>query len=345
VEALVARLSRLDSDAEGAMRVVTFYDTLIRRRVDLPALARASAGLAECVTGVRMHGSGRVIRMSPDGGEAPPSDHPASTTVPVVLDDEEIGTVWLERSGPASALDLLLLERFAIAVASVAERYGPANTTMADPALVELVISCETDDAARDRALRLLGFRDDHPVHVMAVRSRMPLDRIGSAVCPGRPVKAAHVADVGVVLATRIDSARIPTGVCAGIGSAHSLDLAWREARTALRFTTSREPVIRYDGLGVLALLAQVPPDALRNNADVLAIARIAHNTTDLDTLDAYCATASVRQAAEFLHLHHSSVARRLEQLAKKLGMELTPPAGLTRVQMALTAWRLLHAG
>jgi hypothetical protein len=29
-----------------------FYDTLMRRRVDLPVLARASAALAECVAGV-----------------------------------------------------------------------------------------------------------------------------------------------------------------------------------------------------------------------------------------------------------------------------------------------------
>jgi len=344
MEALVARLSRLDTDAEGALRVVTFFDTLIRRRVDLHALARASAGLAECSTGIRLHGSDRVIRMSPAGGEAGAADQPASTTVAVMLDDEEIGTVWLERSGPVGALDLLLLERLAIAVASVVERYGPAHTTMADPALVELVISSESDDAARDRALRLLGFRADHPVRVMAVRSRVPLDRIGAAVCPARPVKAAHVADVGVILATSIDAAGVPAGVVAGIGAAHSLDRAWREARIALRFTTSRAPVVRYDGLGALALLAHVPPDALRNNADVLAIARIADSTTDLDTLDAYCATGSVRQAAEILHLHHSSVARRLERLAKKLGIELTAPAGLSRVQMAVTAWRLLDA-
>jgi hypothetical protein len=44
MEALVERLSQLDAQAEGAVRVVMFYDTLMRRRVDLPALARASAG-------------------------------------------------------------------------------------------------------------------------------------------------------------------------------------------------------------------------------------------------------------------------------------------------------------
>ncbi|MFC4587606.1 hypothetical protein [Sphaerisporangium corydalis] len=51
------RLSHLDSHVEGAIRVVMFYDTLMRRRVDLPALGRASAGLAECVTAIRLHGT------------------------------------------------------------------------------------------------------------------------------------------------------------------------------------------------------------------------------------------------------------------------------------------------
>ncbi|WP_238413008.1 helix-turn-helix domain-containing protein [Saccharothrix deserti] len=62
----------------------------------------------------------------------------------------------------------------------------------------------------------------------------------------------------------------------------------------------------------------------------------------DLDTLDAYCATGSLRRAADLLHLRHSSVARRLEQLGKTLGIELTEPTGLIRARLALTAWRLL---
>ncbi|WP_330257659.1 hypothetical protein OG874_42970 [Nocardia sp. NBC_00565] len=40
--------------------------------------------------------------------------------------------------------------------------------------------------------------------------------------------------------------------------------------------------------------------------------------------------------------MHHSSVARRLEQLGKTLGIELTEPTGLIRARLALTAWRLL---
>ncbi|MBF6376187.1 helix-turn-helix domain-containing protein [Nocardia farcinica] len=341
MDALVVRLAQLDVDAAGALRVVMFYDTLMRRRVDLPALARASAALAECVAGIRLHGTGRVIRFGPDGRSAqtPP---PAAAGTPVTLDDEEIGTVWLERTGASRALDEMLLDRFALAVATVVERYGPARTTMADPALVELVIGADSDEAARARALRLLGFAADLPVRVAAVRSPQPLDRIGGSVCPGRPVKAATVGGVGVLLATTLDATGFPPDTLAGLGTAAELGRAWREARTALRFATARRPVVDFGDLGSLALLAQVPRDALRDNADVAAVAAIAADRDALDTLDAYCASGSVRRAADLLHLHHSSVARRVEALGRGLGIDLTEPTGLLRARLALAAWRLL---
>ncbi|MEV4176267.1 helix-turn-helix domain-containing protein [Nonomuraea sp. NPDC049709] len=342
MEALAQRLSQLDSHVEGAIRVVAFYDTLMRRRVDLPALARASAGLAECVAGVRLHGTGRVIRMAPDGKEATTPPSPPSSTAPITLDDEEIGTVWLERPGRPSPLDEVLLDRLAIAAAGVVERYGPARTTMADPALVELAISANIDEAARARALRLLGFAADLPIRVVAVHSRLPLDQVGALVCPARPVKAAPLADAGVILATTLDPAGIPAGVRAGVGGAESPDRSWQQARTALRFTTARRPIVHHGDLGALALLAEIPADAARGNADVIAIARLAGTPEDLETLDAYCATGSLRQAADLLHLHHSSIARRLEQIGRSLGIDLTEPTGLTRARIALTAWRLL---
>ncbi|MGW5410273.1 PucR family transcriptional regulator [Actinomadura geliboluensis] len=344
MEALAERLSGLDPHVDGVIRVVLFYDTLMRRRVDLPALARASAGLAECTAGIRLHGTGRDVRMAPDGREAPGPPAPASGTALIILDEEEIGTVWLERPGPPGPLDAALLERLAIAAAGVVERYGPARTTMADPALVELVVSADGDEAARSRALRLLGFAADLPVRVVAVRSSLPLDRIGALICPARPVKAASVADVGVILAAAVAPDRFPRDVRAGIGAAASPDRSWHQARTALRFTTPRQPVVHHDDLGALALLAEIPPDAARGNTDVAAIARIADSPEDLETLDAYCATGSLRGAADLLHLHHSSVSRRLEQIAKALGIELTDPTGLTRARLALTAWRLLES-
>jgi DNA-binding PucR family transcriptional regulator len=75
----------------------------------------------------------------------------------------------------------------------------------------------------------------------------------------------------------------------------------------------------------------------------VTAVAQIASDTVDLDTVDGYCATGSVRRTADLLHLHHSSVARRIEQISKTLGIELTEPTGLIRARLALTLWRLLN--
>ncbi|MBB5430770.1 helix-turn-helix domain-containing protein [Nocardiopsis composta] len=343
MEALAKRLSHLDPEAGGALRVIMFYDTLMRRRADLPALARASAGLAECAVGIRLHGTGQTIRFAPDGRPAPDPAPPASAAQPVTLDEEEIGTVWLERTGPPNPLDELVLDRIALATAAIVERYGPARTTMADPALVELAISPDGDEAARARALRLLGFPAGLPVRAAAVRSDLPLDRVGARICPGRPVKAAPLGEVGVILAGSVDRDRFPAGVHAGIGAAESPDLSWREARTALRFATPRRPVVHHDDLGALALLAQVPAGTVRSNTDVAAVARLAGTPEDLETLDAYCTTGSLRQAADLLHLHHSSVARRVEQLGRALGIELTDPAGLLRARLALTAWRLLE--
>jgi hypothetical protein len=344
MEALVERLSRLDAQAEGSLRVVMFFDTLIRRRVDLPALARASASLAECVAGISLHGAERPIRAAPDGTPAAAPPIPAAMTVPITLDEEEIGTVWLERPGPSGRLDDVLLDRLAIAAAAVVERYGPARTTMADPALVELVISSDTDEAARARALRLLGFAADLPIRVAAVRSELALDRVAVLACPGRPAKAAPIADVGVILATGIDPTRFPAGVRAGLGAAVGPERSWQQARTALRFTTARRPVVRHDNLGALALLAQVPPEVMRDNADVAAVGRIADSADDLETLDVYCAAGSLRRAADLLHLHHSSVARRVEQIGKALDIDLSEPTGLLRARIALTAWQLLDS-
>ncbi|MFW6599149.1 helix-turn-helix domain-containing protein [Propionibacteriaceae bacterium Y2011] len=342
MDALVLRISQLDTDAAGALRVIAFYDALMRRRVDPAALVRATANLAECVSAMRLHGTDTVVRYSPVGREVLGAGRPSSDA-PVLLDGEEIGTVWLERPGPPRQLDALVLERLALAAAGVAERYGPAGTTMADPALVELAVGPGSDEVARARAMRLLGFTPGRPVTVAAVRSAMSLDQLARLVGDRGPTRAATLGDIGVVLATALDPAGFPgEGVRAGVASTISPEQGWREARTALRFTTTTQPVISYAELGVLALLAEVPGDVAAGNADVVAVARLADDPEALLTLEAYCAAGSVRRAAAVLHLHHSSVARRLVRLGDRLGFELTSPAGAVRAQLALTAGRLV---
>ncbi|WP_246292646.1 helix-turn-helix domain-containing protein [Lentzea indica] len=110
---------------------------------------------------------------------------------------------------------------------------------------------------------------------------------------------------------------------------------AWTEAQVALRFTTARTSVVRYPDLGALALLAEVPAEALRANADVAAVA-----TLSAETWKRWTPTAPpvhYAEAADLLHLHHSSVSRRLEQIGRVL--DVADPA---RVKLALAAFKLL---
>ncbi|MGD3112233.1 hypothetical protein [Streptomyces sp. YGL11-2] len=60
--------------------------------------------------------------------------------------------------------------------------------------------------------------------------------------------------------AATVAPARFPDCVYAGIGTTESPDRSWQEARTALRFTTARRPVVHHNDVGGLALLAPGPP-------------------------------------------------------------------------------------
>ncbi|MFJ8744758.1 hypothetical protein ACIRL2_35965 [Embleya sp. NPDC127516] len=122
-------------------------------------------------------------------------------------------------------------------------------------------------------------------------------------------------------------------------------DRSWHQARAALRFTTAREPIVRYDELGALALLAEIPRDAARGNVEVAAIARLARNPDDLETLEVYCATGSLRRAAEILRLHDSSVSRRLNRSAASWASHSpnppaspSPPGGCSKTSHDPTA-------
>lgn len=178
----------------------------------------------------------------------------------------------------------------------------------------------------------------DHLVQARRGRGRPHVGVIGI----GTAEPHSATANTTGILATGLDPTRFPAGVYAGIGPADRPDRSWREARTALRFTSPRQPIVHYDDLGASALLAHVPQTVVRDNADVAAIARLASTPEDLETLDVYCATSSLRRAAELLHLHHSSVSRRIDQMGRALGIDLTDPTGLFRARIALATWRLL---
>jgi len=132
---------------------------------------------------------------------------------------------------------------------------------------------------------------------------------------------------------------------------------SWQQALLAMRFATPPaaclssgnfgDPVLDYDELGVLALLADIPPERLTGDPCVSALDAFGatdSGAVDITTLEVYCRTGSLRRAAEALYLHHSTVSFRLARIEKAMNWDLDDPADRFRAQFALLARRLMHA-
>ncbi|WP_436777894.1 PucR family transcriptional regulator [Yinghuangia sp. YIM S09857] len=351
MEGLLLRLSALDPDAEAAVRVIAYFDALVTHGASAHAVVRATAALAECPAGWVL-GDGTSVRYAPDGsplerlGGLPPSP-PASAAV------SGGGTVWLERTGEPAPLDPLVLERMAVAASTVcrqgASRREPAGP--ADPALVELVLSAEAEPESRVRALRLLGLAPGRPLRVAAVRgvpsgpASAPLARCGAARAVVDGVTAVLIQSSAEAAYAGLSPDRGTTVGVGGAADAEHARRSWEQARVALRFAEpDTAPVVRYDALGSLAMLAELPAQTLRSRPElavVEAYARRPGGEADLAALAAFCRSGSLRGAATRLHLHHSSVADRVARAGDALGWDLGDPADRFRAMVALTLRRL----
>ncbi len=372
MKGLLLRLSMVDADAEAAVRVIAYFDALVEQRATVAMLVRSVAALAECPAGVAMPGA-EPLRAGPEG-------KPVPIEVPVVesggVDLGPQGRVWLERASAPGPLDDLVLERFAMSarVLTRMER-RPSAPDLADPALVELVLAEREAVEDRSRALRLLGIDATGPVRVLAVAAPgrdAGAEAVG-LVARGRPLRSVRVAVVGetaaVLLQPRVDAVTVVDDLRAaltdrirergtsgpalrvGVGAPVQPLLArssWLQAQLALRFAVpgvAQDAVIEHAALGALTLLADLPPARLRAEPDVaalLALAETESGALDVDTLEAFCRTGSLRQAALALHLHHSSVAARLAHVEDALGWRLDEPQSRFRARMALLARRLV---
>lgn len=372
------RLSALDADAAAALRVIAHFEALLGGGAHPVALVRSTAGLAECAAGWTT-ADGRTLRFGPDGRALPGTPEHISGTV----DLGTCGRIWLERAGAAGPFDELVLEWMGITARVLAGSRPPTRPPdVADPALVELVLSEREAAEDRVRALRLLGLTPERRLHAVAVDGGRTGDpgvaAVGLLSRSGLQgvVRIAPIGGLGAVLVQRRDgddspaaelraaaeersrelpSARAPArGVRAGVGRGAdplAARASWAQARSALRFAVAGVPgesVADHDELGPVALLAEIPRERLREQSDVQALDRLAGRDggeSVLAALAAFCRTGSLRQSAARLHLHHSSVAARLARVEDLLGWRLQDPQDRFRAQLALYARRLAAPG
>ncbi|MCP2245858.1 PucR family transcriptional regulator [Lentzea aerocolonigenes] len=321
---LLLRLSGLDADAENAVRVIGFFDRLITERAGLDTLVRSTSELAGCPVGLHAPGQGLCLRADA-GGAVTTGPVPARAAVRPLEGGVE---VWVAREGSPAPLDDMLLERFAIAAAVLLDHSSVPLPELGDPALVELVLSEGVGTAERSRALHLLGIGATAPLRVLAATGEVA----------GR---SAQLGSVKAVLTTEVPDVTGRLGIgplLPAIDAAKS----WQAARTALRYTSDGEPVVWWEKLGSLGLLAERLDRAdIAALPDVRALDGLAAEPGMIIALDALCATGSVRQAAAALHRHHSTMTARLARAESALGFELDSASGRFRLYLALMLRRV----
>ncbi|MGI5129902.1 helix-turn-helix domain-containing protein [Pseudonocardia sp. CA-107938] len=353
---LLMRLSALDADAEHAIRLISFFDTLVEQQVGLEELVRNAAVVAECAVGIQDLDGEFAVRALPTGASDTGRSGPSATVKKMGAGHQ----VWLDRSADRSLpLDELLLERLAIAGKVTVGRGDAVAPALGDPALLELVVGRSTAAPERTRALHLLGLKPCTGLTMVAMLG--PVDAVGAVAsalsAPRRPLRAIigslhAVAVVGAVPA----EPEVPAGTQVGVGStevAVDAPVSWEKAVRAVRYATARtgaadpsaHPVVRASDLGPLELLAGTLRSAeIRGVTDIDALDALAADPSGRDvlqTLAVVVEAGSLREAARKLHLHHNSVAARLARAEERLGYALNQPSGMARLGLALALRRL----
>jgi hypothetical protein len=331
---VVARLDALDPEAGAAIRVIRRFDELLEGGAGLEPILAAVAVLTGAPA--RLVDTRFAVDLRADvEGHVQRNTGPADPHWPhAPLEPSGRPAFWLERLGPHTLLDAMVLDRAAFAAREVLHRTRSATRTSPnplanDPAAVEVLLNGGASDADRLHAARLL-----HLPERADVRAAAPADGAGQIVVAGR------------IGADRWDGAgRIGVGPAVPV---LELPKSWSHARTALRFAadgTDDDPgpsVVFADELGALMLLADaldptVPP------ADVRALEKAARSGPwVLRTLVEFTSHASLRLAAAALYIHHSTLKDRITAIEHDLGFLVGSPAGRLRVQLALAVRRLL---
>lgn len=255
------RLSSLDADAAAAVRVIAHFQALLSGGgVAHEVLVRSTAALAGCPAGLapaRPAGGGEspAVRFGPDGAELPAGAGEAGDGVSGRRSVAPAGCVWLERDGGPGPLDDLVLEWLALAAGMSPPRPVPPPH-VADPALVETVLSEREAVEDRMRALRLLGLGPERPLRVVAVAGGRETDAGVAAVAllargvPGATVRIAAMDALAAVLVQTAEG---------GAGAAGELarDLSFAAAERV----RGRGPVPGRAGTGAGAPAAGAPGD------------------------------------------------------------------------------------
>jgi len=360
MEGLLKRISAEGSEAENALRVVAFFDELVGHRSALDALVRSTARLIGAPAGYESQSRGTSWSFDSIGRPFGTSIPQGARSQPVSVERGFSGVVWILPDTSNHVLADLVLERMALSAAIVLGRDTGEGIHAEETSLSRLL---DSRNSADDRRLdaQLLGFRSSWKARVVVagrrsearlaeqllVWSRSAEVRVTTPIADGE-VCFAMIHDTG-----ELDLAELASPDClVGLGSTEPVEDAYRSLETARLAYRLCSPElgpthVDYTTIGPLRFLASVSP------AEALADETVRQLTVLLDSesgraellaLDAFCRNTSLRTAAVELNLHHSSLANRLENVARKIGRDLGDPRQRLLLAMSLQLLRVARS-
>lgn len=320
---LTVRLDALDPEAGAALRVIAYFDDLVAHGAGLPAIVRGAAILAACPAALVDPARHLRVRIGVGGVAGAPG--PRDPNWPWTPLGSDGGELWLERDDDPHPIDAMVLERAAAAIGSVRQRSrGGAARGGDDSADVAILLDPASSRSDRSAAALRLQLAAAARVRVVAAPSGLRIE------AGDHPVAVAGRAGVGP------------------IGSLDELPRSAAAARLALRLTAEATPadpgpwVVHAQNVGGLSVLAAAVGPETEKHADVVLLERLAgEHPWLLATLAAVAEQPSLRAAATFLHVHHSTLQERIAHADRMLGWSIGDAAGRLRLQVALLLRRL----
>lgn len=359
MDGILRRLTTDDSEAENAIRVIAFFERLVAGRAGVDELVRSAAQLSGLTAGIAGNHDSISFACNAYGQPVDITIPSSALTRQIVVDGQSIGEAWLLEFSEVTSLTELVVERMALAAASILGRRELNPAAAASP-LME-VLNPETPEDDRARAARGLSFHMDWSVRVLVVRAGSPVGEINAALQAwasrhGLDTTRAQVVDGSLVAVVHDMGGDRPLprpdwSFQAAFGNRVKILDAARShtsARQALRLTSATlgPRVIDFDELGPLQLLCELEPDAARSQRLVQQLMFLTQSETgkaELQALDAFCSHRSLRQASIALNLHHTSVSYRLKNLERKLNVDLADARTVFLFTFALQLFRIAN--
>lgn len=336
MEKVLRELARFDTSGESALTVVASFQHIAEQdawdETDiLTAMSRYSGYPARLALsgGVYLHSEtdGRLSHVT-----TPPHERwPAERTSPGDAD-----SLWLERIGPLSLPEAVILHSAAELLRKLQERRIAGHVTEFDDPLAALVATA--DVALARRLLERLGI--DPAAECVAIAQPGPTVGLQLVVGDGGSVNWSDGAGSG----ERFGAVR--TGIGVRLEALRFAE-SWRTALTALSLASEGSDfdpgatVVRYDEVALLSRLTEV--QGLADDRDVVDVAVLcAEIPWAARTFDGIARQTSLRMVASMLFTHHSTIQSRLSILESRLGWGVTTTDGKLRLQLALAARRIL---